>query len=186
VSAALDALNSGGYAAMKRHRAALEAVFAHAPATTAPGSHEADVYGMDAVLLAMQANEDKRHDQAEGYARRALVFAPDSTVAVNELAAAYNATGRSGEALKVLDEWLGSYGKSAEPMHRARMLRAKGFALIELKRLDEAEAIFKESLRLEPNHSGALGELEYIAELRKGGATRGSEQVTADKARTGK
>lgn len=50
---------------------------------------------------------------------------------------------------------------------KARALRGQGFALIELRRLDEAEQVFEESLRLAPDNDNALNELKHIKELRK-------------------
>lgn len=49
---------------------------------------------------------------------------------------------------------------------RARALRGQGFALIELDRLDAAEAAFRESLKLDPGSQMALDELTYIDQLR--------------------
>lgn len=51
---------------------------------------------------------------------------------------------------------------------RARALRGAAIALIDLKRLDEAEKLLKKSLEIEPENRVALGELGYIGELRKG------------------
>lgn len=48
-----------------------------------------------------------------------------------------------------------------------RAKRGIGYALIELGRLDEAEAKFRECLRIDPDDAGAKNELEYIRELRK-------------------
>jgi tetratricopeptide (TPR) repeat protein len=52
---------------------------------------------------------------------------------------------------------------------RAVALRGKGFVLIELGQLDEAERHFHESLRLDPDSEVAKNELRYIAQLRAGG-----------------
>lgn len=41
-----------------------------------------------------------------------------------------------------------------------------GFALIELRKLDEAEAVFNDSLKIEPANKVALNELAYIRDLR--------------------
>lgn len=51
---------------------------------------------------------------------------------------------------------------------RAVLLRGRGFALVELKRLDEAQSAYQESLRLDPADRIAPGELDYIARLRAG------------------
>lgn len=51
---------------------------------------------------------------------------------------------------------------------KARMLRGRGVALIELKRLNEAELTFRSALALEPGNANAQNELAYIAALRAG------------------
>lgn len=55
--------------------------------------------------------------------------------------------------------------KSQRPF-RAAALRGMGFSLIDLKRLDEAEGVFQESLKLEPMNKVALSELAYIRDIR--------------------
>lgn len=48
-----------------------------------------------------------------------------------------------------------------------RAKRGIGYALTELGRLDEAEAKFRECLRIDPDDTGAKHELEYIRQLRE-------------------
>ncbi len=48
-----------------------------------------------------------------------------------------------------------------------RAKRGIGYALIELGRLDEAEAKFRECLRIDPDDANAKNELEYIRQLRE-------------------
>lgn len=48
-----------------------------------------------------------------------------------------------------------------------RAKRGMGYALTELGRLDEAEAKYRECLRIDPDDSGAQHELEYIRKLRE-------------------
>jgi tetratricopeptide (TPR) repeat protein len=55
--------------------------------------------------------------------------------------------------------------------------RGRGFVLIEMGRLDEAEAAFKSSLAIDPDNPVALNELEYIEHLRKGGSISPGEAV---------
>jgi tetratricopeptide (TPR) repeat protein len=50
----------------------------------------------------------------------------------------------------------------------ARALRGRGIALIDLNRLNEAEADLRRSLQFDPDSRVALGEIEYIARLRAG------------------
>ena len=48
----------------------------------------------------------------------------------------------------------------------ARALRGTGFCLIKLGKLDEAEKMFKDSLKLVPENKMVLNEISYIRELR--------------------
>ena len=47
--------------------------------------------------------------------------------------------------------------------------RGRGVTLVELGRLDEAEAALRTALEIEPGHTGAESELRYIGELRARG-----------------
>ncbi len=51
---------------------------------------------------------------------------------------------------------------------RALLHRGRGFVLVELGRIEEAEAAYRTSLELEPGNSIAIGELAYIAKLKAG------------------
>jgi tetratricopeptide (TPR) repeat protein len=77
----------------------------------------------------------------------------------------------SGEKEKALELYqaIHELGPYVSARDLAISHRGRGFVLIELKRLDEAEEAFKSSLEIEPNSSIALGELRYIARLREGG-----------------
>ncbi|HEV7691581.1 MAG TPA: tetratricopeptide repeat protein [Hyphomonadaceae bacterium] len=54
------------------------------------------------------------------------------------------------------------------PALKAGALRGRANNLIDLGRLDEAEADLRASLQISPNHPLALNELKYIEELRAG------------------
>jgi tetratricopeptide (TPR) repeat protein len=86
---------------------------------------------------------------------------------ISERGAALNALRRFPEALANFQAGLKLGG--LEDQYRARFLRGRGFALTELGRLDEGEASYRDSLKIEPNSSVALRELQYIARLRAGG-----------------
>lgn len=64
----------------------------------------------------------------------------------------------------------------------AMATRGRGFVLIEMEKLDEAERAFQASLELEPNNPVALNELEYIAQLREGGPRGASQTVESGQA----
>ncbi|MEM1414731.1 MAG: tetratricopeptide repeat protein [Myxococcota bacterium] len=59
-------------------------------------------------------------------------------------------------------------GMSLRDWHR-RALRGRGFSLIELGRLDEAEAAYRQALALDANDTRAQTELNLIAHLRRQG-----------------
>ena len=59
-------------------------------------------------------------------------------------------------------------GPHTSAKHLGLALRGEGFALIELARLDEAEACFRRSQEFDPESPVAANELGYIQELRRG------------------
>lgn len=104
---------------------------------------------------------------------------PADAALFTETAAAYTRLHRWDEALGASDTALKA---SQNDRDRARSQRSRGFALIELQRLDEAEAAYRESLKLEPGSIVALNELEYIARQRAGGPRAPSTVVTPEDA----
>jgi len=107
--------------------------------------------------------------EAEPYLRRATELEPLNSHYLNEYA----------EWFKTARQWQKSYDLFAQAAamadqqpadmraeRHARSLRGMGFTLIELGRLDDAEARFTESLKLQPDNRGALSELRYIKEQR--------------------
>lgn len=58
--------------------------------------------------------------------------------------------------------------------------RGRGFALVEMGRLDDAEAAYKASLKVDPGNKIALGELDYIAGLRAGKKPTGTVLAMPD------
>jgi tetratricopeptide (TPR) repeat protein len=83
-----------------------------------------------------------------------------------------------GEALGALKRWIDALADFDDGLKidgmadklRAHMYRGRGFVLTELGRLDDAEASYNESLKLEPDNATAEHELKYIAGLKSGGA----------------
>jgi tetratricopeptide (TPR) repeat protein len=181
---AVQALNTQGYGALAKHAPALRAIYDRTPPAARAGSPEAQVYGGSALLLAMLANELKRYGEAAPLGERGLQWLPTDPRLTTETAIAYGGLKRPADALRVLEAWL-ARTPQADAITRARVLRAKGFALVELNRLDEAQAAYEDSLKLEPAHQGARNELTYIAGLRRGKAPTGTVSTTYDKAKRG-
>jgi tetratricopeptide (TPR) repeat protein len=145
---------------------------------------EYDTYPEAALLLASYANETKQPAEAIRWLDRGLALQPDNAFLTAEKASALEFLHRPADALGLLDGWLKTNAMASNPL-KALILRDRGFALVELQRLDEAEAAYRDSLKAEPTHLGAQHELTYIAGLKAGGAKGKTVSVTADKAARG-
>jgi len=85
-----------------------------------------------------------------------------------EMAQALIMLGRHQEALAIYDE-VEEPGPFSGLREQSAALRGRGFVLIELGDINQAEETFRESLKLDPESKVALSELEYIAQLREQG-----------------
>jgi tetratricopeptide (TPR) repeat protein len=146
---------------------------------------EFNTYPLAALLLGAYAVEKNRPREALAYLERGLALQPGNALLLNEKAAAYEALHQPDKALAAVEPWLAG-GNLASDQTRARLLRAKGFALTELDRLADAEAAYRESLKAEPDHPGAQRELAYIDSLRQGKARQAVGLQTSEKAAAGK
>ena len=99
----------------------------------------------------------------------AVVLSPSNSQYLSELGNVYL---RERNWQKALDVYQAAEeaAQIAEPQlkqgYLARAHRGAGYALIELDRLDEAEAKYKQSLALDPGDKLAPNQLEYIRQLR--------------------
>ena len=121
-----------------------------------------------AFYLGSYDNEIGKPDDALVVLDRGLVAGPNATLLIAERNAALIALHRWDDVLAGAARGLAIANLS--PRDRALMLRNKGFALTELKRLDEAQQAYQDSLALVPDNALAKNELRYIAGL-KAGAT---------------
>ena len=111
-----------------------------------------------------------RANDALPFLQKASEMAPLNAHYMNEYAEWYKSNRRWQESYDI-------FAKAREVVHympkdeqnemEARSLRGMGFAMIELGKLDEAEKLFTQSLKLLPKHAGALSELQYIADQRR-------------------
>jgi tetratricopeptide (TPR) repeat protein len=97
-----------------------------------------------------------------------LGLEPDSPTILGELGFVMVALGDMEHALKSFDAAM--QRPWATGLERARALRGRGVVLIEMGRLDEAQAALEASLELEPGNPLAVNELIYIEQLRAGGS----------------
>lgn len=113
--------------------------------------------------------DKKEYAAALPFLERAVAMAPSHAHYLAELGYAYQA----------LKDWQKSYDTYARVIPSAELSapefrnqdlgrgwRGMGFALIEMGKLDEAEALFRKCLELDPNDAKAKNELQYIAEQR--------------------
>jgi tetratricopeptide (TPR) repeat protein len=109
-------------------------------------------------------------NDALAFLKKASEMAPFNAHYMNEYAEWYKSNRRWQESYDIFSNAreIASYmSKDVRKKTEARSLRGMGFAMIELGKLDEAEQLFQDSLKLIPKHSGALNELEYIKNQRK-------------------
>jgi len=98
-----------------------------------------------------------------------------------EIAQALLQSGQAESALAFYDA-VSEVGPHVSSAKLAVAKRGRGAALIDLKRLDEAQDAFRESLEHEPNNALALNELIYIEQLKMGlPAKPGNLQVTGNR-----
>ncbi|HEX5056564.1 MAG TPA: hypothetical protein VFX02_08710 [Gammaproteobacteria bacterium] len=109
-------------------------------------------------------------EQAEEYIKRAVAISPLNSLYLSELGHIYNVKRewqRSVDAFRESEKFAETYSPPAlKEQELARAKRGVGFGLIELGKIDEAEAKFRECLEIDRNDKNALHELEYIEELR--------------------
>ncbi|MFZ6873424.1 hypothetical protein ACO0LF_15320 [Undibacterium sp. Di27W] len=106
---------------------------------------------------------------ALAFAKEMDALAPISAGTAVETGYILNQSGKPAEGLIAYtraNELARTY-PSQRP-YRAAALRGMGFALIDLKRLEDAEMRLLESLQVEPGNKVALNELAYIRDLRSG------------------
>ncbi len=138
--------------------------------SAAPGANEdivmtANTYGNAALLLSSYAVEMRDYTGALAWADIGLALQPDNQLLINEKGVALSASGRFQEAFDLYEATLNNPVMGLT-LDRAGYLRRRGIVLIDLERLDEAEASLNEALRLDPNDQMSRDELIYIAHLR--------------------
>lgn len=150
-------------------KAATASLLRRNPAARATAVQAPNVYPDIAVVLASEAMQRQRLPEALAYINRGLALQPHMPGLVRQRAVVLQALGRHAEALAFVDAELAS-GDMVLMLHRGALLRARGFSLVELERLDEARASYVQSLEAEPGNAVARGQLDYIAGLKAGGS----------------
>lgn len=181
VTQAEAAMMAGGAPMLEPFLSSLVGVLSSAAAS--PKNEDAIILGSKAgYALGWYYNDIRQHELALPPLEQAVALNPDNMSAASERIQALNGLQRFDQALVAYDYLLAG---TPTVLERALLLRGKGFALTELKRLDEAAAAYEESLQLEPDHQGARNELLYIQRLRTGGTATPTIFKTYDKAKNG-
>ena len=123
-------------------------------------------YMTAALTLGYYSNDVKRYQEGLDFLDRGLALQPGNATLSNEKCASLEAMGRSEDVLAVAQPLLVS--PLTSNTQKASLYRKVGFAYTELTRLDDAEAAYNASLKLDPNNAGSKSELAYIAKLRGG------------------
>lgn len=111
-----------------------------------------------------------RSDEAKPYLERAVAMAPNNAHFLGELAEWYKNRRDWDMALPLFKraEAAAEFSpKEDETFDRTRAMRGQAFILVEQGKLDEAEALYRKCLKLDPKDDRARQELEYIAEQRR-------------------
>ena len=165
----VEALEAMGEAAQARH-----------DAVARPNPY-ADI----TLFLALYYNEVHRYDDALRVIAAGLKLAHTPTLGAHlphlfsERATAYAQLRRFDEALATYDTAMTLAADTNAD--KARFLRGRGYVLTEQNRLEEAEAAYNDSLKLEPGNPLATRELAYIERLKAGGAKAPGEILTPPK-----
>lgn len=127
--------------------------------------YDAMSYPLLAFIVGWIAFENKDFASAHDAYAKGLLNDPNFNSLIMEDTLTLAALDRSPEALSQLDAYL-ARNPDLPNEQMAGALRKRGYVLVELERWDEAEAAYRQSLKLAPDDETATGELEYIAQTR--------------------
>lgn len=127
-------------------------------------------------LKAYALQEIGRLPEARPSLERALALSPRNSQFLSEQANMYQREKNWPLALQTF-QLAEAAAKEVSPpkaknMDLSRAWRGMGYALVELKRLDEAEKMYRQCLELDKNDSKASNELRYIQNLKAKQGTR--------------
>jgi tetratricopeptide (TPR) repeat protein len=113
-----------------------------------------------------------RPEEAKAWFERSVAMAPSNAQFLNELGE-WHKNRHDWDAAWALfqraDEAASLSPKEDETRDKTRALRGMAFILVERGKLDDAEKLYRQCLKLDPNDDGSKRELQYIADRRKGG-----------------
>jgi tetratricopeptide (TPR) repeat protein len=141
----------------------------------------ANTYADVFLILGSHYNEARNGQEAIAWLDRGLALQPSNQLLISEKVASLQVLHRHDQAVALLQGALDN-PELALTLDRSRFLRLLGINLIDLERLDEAEAALNESIRLNADNPIACNELAYIAELRAGARRTAPSDIWAPNA----
>lgn len=108
--------------------------------------------------IAVAAMRQRRFDQAEEFFRKAIELAPNNLDFRRNLASALNFQGKTGEAIKILEDIIRQNQNFAEAHNTLGLIYA------EQNRRQEAAAQFQKALQINPNFAPARNNLKKLNE----------------------
>lgn len=157
-------------AAMRRRRGA--GLVPHLPAlnsaldkslTAKPD--DPSVYAAMSLVLSSYYNNTSQTSKALAVAEKGLRHSPLDPRLAGQKATALISLKRPEQALTTLDAAIA--GDEGAKVSQARLHRLRGAVLIQLGRLDDAEASLKQAQSLQPRHQGPAIGLKLIAQMRR-------------------
>lgn len=130
----------------------------------------ANPYPVAALLVGSYDNEAGLHNEAIAVLERGQTWDPTFVLLAAEKGAAFNELHRFQDGYDSYSAGLKAAGPLARALDKGIALRGEGFSLTELKRYNEAEAAYRESLKFDQTHGHAKEELVYIERMRAGEA----------------
>ena len=109
-------------------------------------------------------------EQAKHLLQQALALSPHNAQFRSELGHIYQSEKNWELSLSTFRQAADDAARYTPPEDKnfelARAWRGQGYALVELNRLDEAEALYRRCLALDKNDAKAAGELQYVRDLK--------------------
>jgi hypothetical protein len=126
----------------------------------------------DAYLLKAYAlNELKLFDDARAALEKAVSLSPLKAQYLSELAYTYQAQGECDRSIELYEQAASAAEMGSEDSTKTADLtlawRGQGYCLVEQGKLDEAEALYRKCLKLDPSDAKAKSELRYVQSKRK-------------------
>jgi tetratricopeptide (TPR) repeat protein len=124
-------------------------------------------FGISLQMKAFMASDAKKWSEALEYLEKEIEYCPYDPQSLVEMGYIFHVAGKNKQALEIYDiaARIGAVHHTPDK-EKAKALRGQASTLIDLGNLDDAESIYKDSLKLDPDSQIARDDLEYIKKVR--------------------